>query len=323
VRRARAENGDYVIYAPHGFWARLAAGFFTPALFLAVARGLPEMARAPGAWFLLAWMLLLNLLHAVFASNLRDHLPIEPLLVVLAAAGLAPLAPRPKSQNRPSRLRPRPPMKTVIVIGKGDLAIRVAAWFLASPDHRLISAVPAMPEPTWVASFADWARSNQVPVVESGHYKDLPGVGEPGWKVDLVFSVFYDKIVKAWFIEKCGRILNLHNGPLPKYRGVSPINWALKNGETEHGLTIHEITPGIDDGPVVAQLKYSIYPDSDEVVDVYRRSLEYGWILFQQTMPLLDKIEARVQDGAQASYYSKEQDPQLGERRNFTREKSR
>ena len=60
----------------------------------------------------------------------------------------------------------------------------------------------------------------------------------------------------------------------------------VKNNEVEHGITIHEITPGIDDGPIVGQLKYSIYPQFDEVVDVYRRSLEYGWILFQQTIPL-------------------------------------
>ena len=98
--------------------------------------------------------------------------------------------------------------------------------------------------------------------------------------------------------------MNLHNGPLPKYRGYSPINWALKNNEREHGVTIHEITPGIDDGPVVSQLKYSIYPEFDEVIDVYKRSIEYGWTLFQQTMPLLDKIEARQQVHSDMSYYT-------------------
>jgi methionyl-tRNA formyltransferase len=114
----------------------------------------------------------------------------------------------------------------------------------------------------------------------------------------------------------------LHNAPLPKYRGVSPINWALKNGEIEHGLTIHEITPGIDDGPIIAQLKYSIYPEFDEVIDVYKRSLEYGWTLFQQTMPLIDNVQARPQNDSQASYYSKLDNPRLGDRSGFTREAS-
>jgi methionyl-tRNA formyltransferase len=161
-----------------------------------------------------------------------------------------------------------------------------------------------------------------VPLVPSGHFRDIPGVESDAWRTDLAFSVFYDKIIKAWFIDKCGRILNLHNGPLPRYRGVSPINWALKNGEALHGVTIHAITPGIDDGPVYAQAIYSIYPAFDEVRDVYARSLEYGWTLFTQTMPLLDRITPVPQDDSQATYYSLQQNSLLGDRRGFTRAES-
>lgn len=213
-------------------------------------------------------------------------------------------------------------MQTVTVLGKGDLAIQVAEWFLKSDKYKLVSVVPVMPEPKWTASFADWARAHGVPVIESGHYRDLPNVSTPEWSVDLAVSVFYDKIIKQWFIEKCKRIINLHNGPLPRYRGVSPINWALKNGEHEHGVTIHEITPGIDDGPIISQVNYSIYPEFDEVVDVYKRALAYGWTLFQQTAPLLDQIKAREQEHEQAIYYSKHDNPRLGERSGFTREQS-
>jgi methionyl-tRNA formyltransferase len=69
-------------------------------------------------------------------------------------------------------------------------------------------------------------------------------------------------------------------------------------------------------------VKYSIYPERDEVIEVYKRALEFGWTLFQQTMPLLDKIEARQQDHSQATYYSKQDNPRLGERSGFTREQS-
>lgn len=210
----------------------------------------------------------------------------------------------------------------VIVMGKGTLAIRAARWFLESPDHELVQIVPVIPEPAWTDSFVSWARSEGVPYVESGHYKDIAGVRSDDWNIDIVFSVFYDRIIKEWFISKCRRILNLHNGPLPRYRGVSPINWALKNGESKHGVTIHEISPGIDDGPIVAQLEYSIYPPADEVADVYARSLEYGWVLFQQTIPLLDRIVPLPQDHALATYYSADQNHRLGERKSFTRRQS-
>jgi methionyl-tRNA formyltransferase len=103
---------------------------------------------------------------------------------------------------------------------------------------------------------------------------------------------------------------------------MAPINWALKEGQRMHGVTIHEITPGIDDGPIVAQLTYSIYPEFDEVIDVYRRSLNYGWTLFEQTMPLLDLVEARPQDESLATYFSAGDQVRLGDRRDFTRAQS-
>jgi methionyl-tRNA formyltransferase len=208
--------------------------------------------------------------------------------------------------------------KSAVVLGKGDLAVRVAAWLRDSPAHELIGVVPVIPEPTWTASLSGWAGDSGVPVVASGHFRDLPLDGD-GRAAELGVSVFYDRIFDAAGIATFGRLLNIHNAPLPRYRGVSPINWALKNGESEHGVTIHEITPGIDDGPIVSQLRYSIYPETDEVEDVYRRALAYGWTLFEQTMPLLDSIAARPQDDAAATYYSREDDVRLGDRAGFRR----
>ncbi len=146
-------------------------------------------------------------------------------------------------------------MKEVVVMGKGTLAIRVAECVQQSSNYSVSAIVPVMPEPAWTDSFASWGLAAGIAVVDSGSYKDIPALAGNDRKLPLVISVFYDKIIKPWFIQRCEKIINLHNGPLPRYRGVSPINWALKNGEVEHGLTIHEITEGIDDGPIIAQLK--------------------------------------------------------------------
>jgi methionyl-tRNA formyltransferase len=212
--------------------------------------------------------------------------------------------------------------KTVIILGKGKLAIKVAQWFLENPAYSVKCVIPVIPEPLWTDSFKNWANIAQVPIIDSGHYKDIPNIEKTSWHIDLVVSVTYDKIIKDWFIKKCKRIINIHNGPLPKYRGVSPINWALKNNEDTHGVTIHEITPGIDDGPIISQVIFSIYPKIDEVIDVYNRCLDFGWILFLQTLPLLNKIKASMQDEEKAIYYHHRQDNLLGERKNFTRKKS-
>ncbi len=204
-------------------------------------------------------------------------------------------------------------------MGKGILAVRIAEWFFRSDEYELVWVVPVVPEPTWTDSLLEWARSEDIPFVESGDYRDIPQLAEEAWRPDLAFSVFYDRIIQPPFISRCERILNLHNSPLPRYRGVSPINWALKNREERHGVTIHEITPGIDDGPILAQLEYSIYPDLDEVVDVYRRALVYGWTLFELTMPILERIRPRPQEEVAATYFTQADNDLLDERRGFTR----
>jgi len=203
-------------------------------------------------------------------------------------------------------------MKSVALLGKGSLAIRIAEYFKARPEcYQLLAVVPVRPEPAWTASLAAWCDAAGAPVLE--HHRDLPS------GVDLVFSCFYERILRGTFIDRQKRVINLHNGPLPKYRGVNPINWALKNCEREHGVTIHEITLGIDDGPVLGQVKYSIYPEIDEVCDVYARALEYGWQLFKDVIPAIDQIQPRAQDHAIATYYSKADRPRLGDRSSWTR----
>ena len=203
----------------------------------------------------------------------------------------------------------------IVVFGKGNLAIDVCQYLLERDE--LTHVVPVRPEPSWCDSLTDWCVNNNIPYTDSGNYKDL------SLKVDLGISVFYDKIFKENFINSCGKIINIHNGPLPKYRGMSPINWALKNEEEEHGITIHEIHPGIDDGDIISQLKYSIYPEIDEVIDVYNRSLKYGKVLFENTYPMLDMINPRKQVESEASYYDSSHNSLLGDRRNFTKEQSK
>jgi methionyl-tRNA formyltransferase len=203
----------------------------------------------------------------------------------------------------------------VVVFGKGKLAIDVCQILLQNTQYKL-HAVPVIPEPKWTSSLVSWCEKRGVPYTHSGKYRDL------SFKVDLGISVFYDKIFKKDFIESCGKLINIHNGPLPKYRGMSPINWALKDNRQEHGITIHEITPGIDDGPIISQLNYSIYPEFDEVIDVYNRSLEYGKVLFANTLPLLEKITPRVQDETQVIYHDSTEHHLLGERSNFTKKAS-
>ena len=128
------------------------------------------------------------------------------------------------------------------------------------------------------------------------------------------------KFIKQDFIDRCGDVINLHNSPLPKYRGVRPINWALKNNEETHGVTVHRVTKGIDDGPILGQVVYPIYPEIEEVEDVYNKALDYGWLLFKDVMTKYDyaRKHAKPQKGSHP-YYSMKIVGYLGEREGFER----
>ncbi|MGH3921699.1 MAG: formyltransferase family protein, partial [Pseudonocardiaceae bacterium] len=47
--------------------------------------------------------------------------------------------------------------------------------------------------------------------------------------------------------------LNVHDALLPRYAGFGAVNWAIRNGETETGLTVHFMDAELDTGPVVTQ----------------------------------------------------------------------
>ncbi len=64
--------------------------------------------------------------------------------------------------------------------------------------------------------------------------------------------------------------VNLHASLLPKYRGAAPINWAIYYGESETGVTVIQMTPGLDAGPCIAQRRTPIDPE-DTAVDVETR----------------------------------------------------
>lgn len=208
-------------------------------------------------------------------------------------------------------------MKKAVVLGKGDLAIKISEWFLQSDEYELSCIIPVIPEPLWTNSIVKWSESKNVPIISSGDYGDLD------ISPDLAMSVFYDKIFKSDFINRCKNIINLHNAPLPKYRGVRPINWALKNNENHHGITIHKIHEGIDDGNILGRITYPIYPEIEEVIDVYKKALEYGFVLFKDVISKIDYCLANStpQDltGEMSTYYSNKENHLLCERANFRR----
>ena len=79
--------------------------------------------------------------------------------------------------------------------------------------------------------------------------------------------------------------LNVHTSLLPKYRGASPIQSALTNGETETGVTIMKMDVGLDTGPILLQKSLKISPD-DTYLDLDAKLAQIGCEALLETIPL-------------------------------------
>lgn len=198
-------------------------------------------------------------------------------------------------------------------MGKGDLAIQIGEYFLNDPSWSLEMVVVEFPEPKWTRSLSEWATTNNIPI-HRGKVSTLES------NFDLGFSCFYGSILKEIDLAKFSLALNLHNAPLPRYRGVNPINWALKNDEKFHGVSIHEIDLGVDSGAVYGQVQFTIDSTSEEVVDVYERALKYGFTLFKDVITRVWLINPTPQDHSKALMYTRKDFDALGDRKFFTKQ---
>lgn len=78
-------------------------------------------------------------------------------------------------------------------------------------------------------------------------------------KPDLIVLAGFMRILTDGFVRHyLGRMLNIHPSLLPKYPGLNTHQRALDAGDTEHGATVHFVTPELDGGPVVLQARIGI-----------------------------------------------------------------
>ena len=81
---------------------------------------------------------------------------------------------------------------------------------------------------------------------------------------DAAVSWLYSQIIPMSDIAKYEHgILNMHGGKLPEYRGASVLQWAIVNGESELGITWHQLESDVDTGPVWAETAIPIPPDAN------------------------------------------------------------
>jgi methionyl-tRNA formyltransferase len=124
---------------------------------------------------------------------------------------------------------------------------------------------------------------------------------------DLSVVVAYGHILPKAVIDLPTRgTVNIHASLLPKLRGAAPIQWAIAEGHGETGITIMQMVPELDAGPILHVMSTPIAPD-ETGGELTQRLSELGAQAIVESLALLDAgvVQPREQDHAQATYAPK------------------
>ena len=125
------------------------------------------------------------------------------------------------------------------------------------------------------------------------------------YKPDLLVSIAGNQIFKRKLLDVATfGCINLHTALLPKYRGLMPSFWVLKNGETHTGVSVFFVDEGIDSGPILVQNKLEIGDRSQaELIDVTKK-MGMDAILESIEKIHSGKYELIENDAAQMTYFT-------------------
>ncbi len=108
-----------------------------------------------------------------------------------------------------------------------------------------------------------------------------------GWRPDIICLAGFMRLLSPGFCTSwAGRIINIHPSLLPRHKGLHTHAQALADGSAEHGCTVHFVTPGMDEGPTIAQAKVPVLP-GDTAESLAARVLVEEHRLYPEALALL------------------------------------
>lgn len=145
------------------------------------------------------------------------------------------------------------------------------------------------------------AKSHNIPVYQfekiREHIEDFKNID-----YDLAVTASYGKILPKSFLD-LKPCINVHPSLLPKYRGATPIQSSLLNGDTETGVTIMKTEVGMDDGDIFVQRRVEILPEED-YLSLLDRLAHIGLDLLLETLKKIKNGTAvrTKQDDSKATF---------------------
>lgn len=152
----------------------------------------------------------------------------------------------------------------LVFLGTGSFALPTFRG-LYGTDHEVVGLV-TQPDRTGRGHhrhhnpLKEFAEEHGTPVFQPAKANEADAIARlREFEADLFVVAAYGQILSAELlgIPRLGAI-NLHASLLPKYRGAAPIQYAVLCGETETGITIFQIEPKLDAGPILGVVKTDI-----------------------------------------------------------------
>jgi methionyl-tRNA formyltransferase len=126
------------------------------------------------------------------------------------------------------------------------------------------------------------------------------------YNAEAAVLVAYGRLIPQSVIDIFPKgIINVHPSLLPRYRGPTPIEMAIRNGDKKTGISVMKLTAGMDEGPVFSQITV-LLQGTETKFDLYNLLAQKGAKLLLNSLPhILDgSLKAKPQDDSYATYCS-------------------
>jgi len=199
-------------------------------------------------------------------------------------------------------------MTRIAVFAYSDTGHACLRWLLDRGSEVVFVATHADTpgEAVWFPSVAQLARSRGIEPRISDEPRDLLS-SLRSLAPDLLFSFYYRHVLPEELLRvpRLGSY-NIHGSLLPKYRGRAPVNWAVANGETKTGATLHIMTSRPDSGDIVDQEEVAI-GEEDTAFDVQRGVTAAAVRLLERNLARLEAgpAKTRPQDESAATTFGR------------------
>src|SRR5262249_19969279 len=150
-------------------------------------------------------------------------------------------------------------MSLDLVYFSGGPRLRVLEALIAA-GHQVMEVIVNDPS-RWpkVQPTIDLTKKLGVPVTVGSRKAELPALADR-LRGRMWFSDGFEYVFPQSFLDPVGLCLNVHGSLLPKYPGARTLSWAIENGETQSGVTVHKVDGGVDTGPILFQRSFELSP---------------------------------------------------------------